>query len=619
MTHTSVFPRPRQLTELSGPAPGPHAEVLVSHDADLPPQGFRLEYAETVRIAYSDAAGLRYAQRTLDQLRGTPADQQQAVLIEDWPDIRRRGFMLDVSRDRVPERSTLLRLVHVLALARYNQLELYTEHSFTYSGHEEVWQDASPLTPEDVRWLDDLCAAHGIELVPNQNTFGHWERWLAHERYLPRAENQEPQEFAGRLRPPSTLAPTEENAEFVTELLEELTPHFRSDRLNIGADETWELGTGVSRERASQQGLGQVFLDYVARVAAPWTSRGHQVEFWSDILGSHPELMDRVPEGTVPVVWLYDSPDHIATVIDHMSEAERGFNEAHGVDTEQLRNFTARAQALIDAGVPFWVAPGTGSWLSFIGRLDNAVGNIIDAVETAGRNMAPGFLLTSWGDCGHFDPLVVSYAPILFGGAASWHLESNRETSELLGDILDRHVFQDQQGVLGPTLVRLGRVAGELDAAVANSSPLFRAVQQPEALEAHQVPSVECLDAAAETIHSALATLGSSRPASLEGPVVLEEIAQAARWAQFGVDVLRSDLFRGGALQDSEDTSAAARDEARRLLDRLEKLLAEQRRVWMLSSRPGGLDDSIDRFSPLRRRLVRLAQLPQPARQARTL
>lgn len=613
MISPSVFPRPRRLTALPGPAPAPQAQILVCHDADLPPQGFRLEYAETIRIAYADAAGLRYSQQTLDQLRGAPAQQQQAVLIEDWPDIARRGFMLDISRDRVPERSALLRLIHVLSLARYNQLELYTEHSFAYAGHEEVWQDASPLTPEDIRWLDDLCAAHGIELVPNQNTFGHWERWLAHERYLPRAENQEPQEFAGRVRPASTLAPTEENAEFVTELLEELTPLFRSDRLNIGADETWELGTGVSSERASQQGLGPVFLDYVARVAAPWTSRGHQVEFWSDILGSYPELMDRIPEGTVPVVWLYDSPDHIATVIDRMSEAERTFNEAHGVDTEQLRHFEARAKALIDAGVTFWVAPGTGSWLSFIGRLDNAVGNIIDAVTTAVRNEAPGFLLTSWGDCGHYDPLVVSYAPILFGGAASWHLESNRHTAEQLGELLDRHVFRDQQGVLGQTVVRLGRVAGDLDAAIANSSPLFRAVQQPEALEPHQVPSPECLDAAADTIRSALASLDSSRPASAEGPVALEEITQAARWALFGVDVLRSGLFRSGALHEPTAASATGRDEAQGLLDRLEGLLAGHRRIWLLSSRPGGLDDSIDRFAPLRRRLVRLAQQPQPA------
>ncbi|MDZ5078274.1 family 20 glycosylhydrolase [Nesterenkonia sp. HG001] len=593
-----LYPMPRRIDVQDGPAPRPQAEVVVAHDPDLPPQGYRLDYGPTIRLTYADEAGLRYAQQTLDQLRGTPMTEQQAVHIEDWPDFARRGFMLDISRDRVPARAGLRRLVEVLAQARYNHLELYTEHSFAYPGHEEVWQDASPLTGKDLRWLDDLCAARGIELVPNQNTFGHWERWLAHDSYRFRAENPEPQEFAGTLRPPSTLAPTEENARFITGLLEDLVPHFRSDRLNIGADETWELGTGESRARAEQEGLGTVFLDYVERVARPWTSRGHRVEFWSDILGSHPELMARLPEGTVPVVWLYDSPEHIATVIDRMSEKELAFSQAHGVDPEELRSFATRAQALIDADVPFWVAPGTGTWLSFVGRLDNALGNITDAALTGAEHGSEGFLLTSWGDCGHYDPLVISYAPILFGGAASWSLESNRELTHHLDGLLDRLVFMDEACVLGSALVQIGRVADALDAKTANSSPLFRAVQQPGTLEPHHVPSEDRLEAARRTLDTALEALQDARPAAPEGPVAVAETAQAIRWARFGVDLLRSGLVPGA--EQNHGSSRAAR----RLLSRFDQLVAEQRRTWLLSSRPGGLDTSIDRFQPLRRFLV---------------
>ena len=48
-----------------------------------------------------------------------------------------------------------------LAASRMNQLELYTEHTFAYTGHAAVWAGASPLTADDMRWLDALCAAHG--------------------------------------------------------------------------------------------------------------------------------------------------------------------------------------------------------------------------------------------------------------------------------------------------------------------------------------------------------------------------------------------------------------------------------------------------------------------------
>ena len=123
----------------------------------------------------------------MTQLRGDDG-ALPAVHIRDWPDIEVRGAMLDVSRDRVPTRATLERLVGILAAARYNHLQLYVEHTFAYRDHEEVWRHASPLTVDDMRWLDDLCAAHGIELVTNQNCFGHMGRWLSHDGYRQRAE-----------------------------------------------------------------------------------------------------------------------------------------------------------------------------------------------------------------------------------------------------------------------------------------------------------------------------------------------------------------------------------------------------------------------------------------------
>ncbi|MFD5204199.1 hypothetical protein ACFWM7_29580 [Streptomyces sp. NPDC058375] len=43
---------------------------------------------------------------------------------------------------------------------------------------------------------------------------------------------------------------------------------------------------------------------------------------------------------------------------------------------------------------------------------------------------------------------------------------------------------------------------------------------------------------------------------------------------------------------------------ARRLLRRIEPLLAEQRACWLLRSRPGGLDDSIRELDRLRHQLI---------------
>src|SRR4029453_13120330 len=98
--------------------------------------------------------------------------------VEDWPDVPVRGVMLDVSRDKVPTMETVRALVDRLAGWKVNQLQLYMEHTFAYRDHEDVWRAASPFTAEEVVELDAYCRARHVELVPNQNCLGHWERWL---------------------------------------------------------------------------------------------------------------------------------------------------------------------------------------------------------------------------------------------------------------------------------------------------------------------------------------------------------------------------------------------------------------------------------------------------------
>ena len=100
----------------------------------------------------------------------------------------RRSYMLDISRDRVPTMETLFLVVDILAKMRYNEFQLYTEHTFAYKGHETVWRDADPMTPGEIASLERYCEMQGIELVPNQNTFGHMERWLVHDEYRPLAK-----------------------------------------------------------------------------------------------------------------------------------------------------------------------------------------------------------------------------------------------------------------------------------------------------------------------------------------------------------------------------------------------------------------------------------------------
>lgn len=294
--------------------------------------------------------------------------------IEDWPDFVARSVMLDVSRDRVPTMARLHETIDLLASFKVNQLQLYMEHTFAYVGHEEVWRKASPLTAEENRLLDQYCAERFIELVPNQNSFGHMQRWLRHERYRPLAECPD------RIDPAIAMTEPMENRCFcavdpavprlLEELYTELLPNFSSPQFNVGLDETFELGQGRSAAACKEHGAGRVYLEFLKEVYQRVRAHGCTMQFWADIILNHPELIEELPgDGITAMVW--------------------GYEAGHPFDDHCAR--------LREAGVPFYVCPGTSSWNSLIGRFPNALQNLAEAARHGCNHGAVGYLITDWG------------------------------------------------------------------------------------------------------------------------------------------------------------------------------------------------------------------------------
>ncbi len=575
-----LLPRPRRLEARTGPGAPPGTRAEVEADPRLGREAFTLEIgAGAVRIRHGDANGRRYAEETLRQIRAQAPRELPALRIEDAPDFPVRGYMLDVSRDRVPTREMLALLVPRLARLRLNHLELYTEHTFAYHGHEAVWRDASPLDADDVRWLDALCQAHGIELSANQNAFGHMGRWLQHPGYRARAEA--PDGFRTKLGlelPAGVLAPTEDNAAFALALCRELLACHTSRRIHIGCDETFELGKGQSQREVEARGRGRVYLDHLLRLLRPLLAEGSEVLFWGDILRHHPELVGELPkEGAVACAWHYEAPQANPVLPDELLALLTEF----GVDRAGLTGFAAHVEAFARSGLPFWVCPGTSSWNSLLGRLPNARGNLLDAAETGLARGASGYLITDWGDNGHMQPPSVSLAPLAYGAAVSWGLAANRDLA--LPAVLDAFVFEDAAGVLGASLETLGGLYAGTGLLGLNGSPLFTELVPERLLGALGAPDLPSVGRVIESLDAAIAGLARARPAVPDGSLIVRELQQAARLARHGAYRI---AHRAGASDRSPE--ALRRD--------LAEAIAEQRACWLERSRPGGLADSIARL-----------------------
>ena len=148
-------------------------------------QGYRISInQDEILVVGGSERGLFYGLLTLIQIIEQSKGNIPCLEIEDWPDFVHRGVMLDVSRNKVPLMSTLFSIIDMLADWKINQLQLYTEHTFAYRQYPQVWGNASPLTGGEIQKLDQYCKDRIIDLVPNQNSFGHTiNRTRSHARH----------------------------------------------------------------------------------------------------------------------------------------------------------------------------------------------------------------------------------------------------------------------------------------------------------------------------------------------------------------------------------------------------------------------------------------------------
>ncbi len=359
-----------------------------------------------VLIEFQEPGGLRAGVATLRQLFREYGNRLPCLKIRDWPDFPRRGVMLDISRGRVPKLETLLELVDHLADFKINEFQLYTEHTFAYRNYEPVWRGWGAITAAEIRKLDARCRELGIDLAPNQNSFGHLRYWLEYPPLKKLGEVSEPYEGANGafLRYPSTLAPNNPGTmPFLRELYDELLPNYSSEYFNAGCDETWDLGRGQSRKLCEKKGKGRVYLDFLKQIHREISVRGRRMMFWGDIILHHPELVKELPDDVIALNWGY----------------------------EANHTFAHEAAVFAASKIPFYVCPGTSTWMTLIGRHDNAFANLRRAAKIGRKNGAMGYLNTDWGDGGHPQPLAASYLPYLMGAAASWHATARDEA--LLG------------------------------------------------------------------------------------------------------------------------------------------------------------------------------------------
>lgn len=523
--------------------------------------------APRIELRAGSMVGLRHARSTLGQLRKRFGRRLPTVIVEDQPSFAVRGVMLDVSRDRVPTMEDLRRTVDVLAGLKFNHLQLYTEHTFAYAGHEEVWEGWSPITPAEARELDGYCRERGVELAANQNCFGHLASWLRRPKYAGLAETHGDWVFdVWKRSGPFSLCPIDPaSMALVEDLLEQLLGCFSSGLVNIGADETYDVGYGRSREAVLSRGRAAVYAEFVSKVSHAALRRGFRPMFWADIALSHPEALKMLPDELIALAWGYE-PD-----------------APFGRWCEQVLGAGRNRQA--------WVCPGTSSWRSIFGRTSERRANLQAAAVQGVAAGARGNLACDWGDTGHHQQWPVMMHALANAAQAAWNAPASGSFDARASSL---HALGDETLGAGPWLEKLGDadlalrevclplsrpgVAGRLR----NQSALFIDLHNWRGSGGAEVGEMRLWEGAREAVEAARAGF----PGGL-GEQLRDELGHTLDVAAFAAERAVARRGRGG-IEDGQ---------RRRLGERLRGIIAEHRRLWLQRSRPGGLENSCRHYA----------------------
>lgn len=522
-----------------------------------------------IHITAKNVHALHYGKQTLLHIIEYAKSEEKPIPtidITDWASFEKRGFMLDVSRDKVPTMESLYRLVDQLADWRINEFQLYTEHTFAYRNHSKVWEHASPLTAIEIQELDRYCLERGIDLVPNQNSFGHMENWLKHDEYLDLSECETDCNTIWGKRSRTALAPTNPNSfKLMQELYAELLPNFSSKYANIGGDETVELGLGKSKALSDSIGKGRVYLDFLMKLNDEIIKNGKQTQFWGDIVLNHPELIKEIPKNMTALVWGYDATYPFDKNLVEFQKAE----------------------------LDFYVCPGTSSWRSEIGRNQNAFVNLKNAAIEGTKFGAKGYLMTDWGDYGHFQPRSVSYATQLLGASYAWNYSD--KTLGNLEFLLNKYIFDDHTGYTAKALLTLGNAYLKAKIPEGNANAFHLMIRRYAWTMDGQYQTKHLtksgLLAAKEEINKGLALLHKAKPESADAKIIKKEIEQVARLALFGIDLGLARLETKG-----KSTKEIPKKIRKDLAHELSEIIDDHKKIWVIRNREGGLKDSAEKL-----------------------
>ena len=316
-----------------------------------------------------DAESIARREPTIGDATDSPSASQSAA-----PQAKIRGLMVDAAR--VPESIDYYRrVIEFCSDWELNTLQFRLADdqgsALRFSSVPDLVTHVDALTPDQLRDLAEYGKTHGVDLIPELESFGHTgyiTRSPAYAHLLDRAP-QGDAEFTG-------VIPVEpETVHLFEKLFREVATIFPSSYLHGGCDEVNWGGSALSRKALQTKTRAQIWAEYLNALNKLSETLGKQFIVWGDfVVHKEPAILDQLDKHILIMDWNYQDTN-TAQLRDTLARIRANGFRAIGAPglisyhwgpragTKSLRNSDAFAEAYLEANDPGSLGVVLTNWI----------------------------------------------------------------------------------------------------------------------------------------------------------------------------------------------------------------------------------------------------------------
>jgi N-acetyl-beta-hexosaminidase len=214
-----------------------------------------------------------------------------------------RGFMIDAPRG-VETIEYYFRLIDFCQEEGFNSIifRLTDDQgsAYLFTSHPELNMCEGAFSAKELKTIVDYAQNHGIEMIPEVESFGHSRYIIQTKRYKFLNDGPAGQDF-------NALCPVNDSTlNLMKDLYNEVASIFPSQYFHIGCDEVNWGASELSKKALETKSKPQIWAEYVNKLNGFVKTNGKKTIIWGDVpLYNEIEVLDLLDKDIVIMDWNY--------------------------------------------------------------------------------------------------------------------------------------------------------------------------------------------------------------------------------------------------------------------------------------------------------------------------